>query len=99
MRTIIITKKGVENVLTPSVANQMVEKAFKAYGRGQVDMPAKSYLNFKNGDLRAMPAYLYGEGFNIAGIKSVNVIPGTAVLTFQRSWPWSFLQSLTPVSP
>lgn len=76
MKTSIITKKEIENVLTPSLANQMVEKAFKAYGRGQVDMPAKSYLNFKTGDLRAMPAYIYGEGFNIAGIKSVNVHPG-----------------------
>jgi len=75
MKTSIITKKEVKNVLTPSVANEMVEKAFRAYGLGQVDMPAKSYLHFKGGDLRAMPAYLYGEGFNIAGIKSVNVHP------------------------
>ena len=29
----------------------------------------------KMGDLRSMPAYLHGEGFNIAGIKSVNVHP------------------------
>ena len=58
MKTSIITKKEVKNVLTPSVANEMVEKAFKAYGLGQVDMPAKSYLHFKGGDLRAMPAYL-----------------------------------------
>jgi alanine dehydrogenase len=75
MKTSIITKKEVENVLTPSVANEMVEKAFRAYGLGQVEMPAKSYLHFKGGDLRAMSAYLYGEGFNIAGIKSVNVHP------------------------
>ena len=75
MKTSIITKKEVEHVLTPSVANEMVEKAFRAYGLGQVDMPAKTYLHFKGGDLRAMPAYLYGEGFNIAGIKSVNVHP------------------------
>jgi alanine dehydrogenase len=75
MKTSIITKKEVKDVLTPTVANEMVEKAFRAYGLGQVDMPAKSYLHFKGGDLRAMPAYLYGEGFNVAGIKSVNVHP------------------------
>lgn len=80
MRTSIITKKEVEKILTPSVANEMVEKAFRAYGLGHVDMPAKSYLHFKDGDLRAMPAYLYGEEFNIAGIKSVNVHPNNARL-------------------
>ena len=47
-----------------------------AYGNGLIEMPAKSYLNFKHGDLRAMPAYLCGDRFNIAGIKSVNVHPG-----------------------
>jgi alanine dehydrogenase len=76
MKTSIFTKKEVELVLTPPVANEMVEKAFMAYGDGQVEMPAKSYLNFKQGDLRAMPAYLFGDGFHIAGIKSVNVHPG-----------------------
>jgi alanine dehydrogenase len=75
MKTSIITKNEVKNVLTPSVANEMVEKAFRAYGLGQVDMPAKSYIHFKRGDLRAMPAYLYGEGIDIAGVKSVNVHP------------------------
>ena len=75
MKTRIFTKKEVERVLTPPVANEMVEKAFLAYGNGQVEMPAKSYLNFKQGDLRAMPAYLFGDGFHIAGIKSVNVHP------------------------
>jgi alanine dehydrogenase len=75
MKTSIFTKKEVERVLTPPVANEMVEKAFMAYGNRQIEMPAKSYLNFKLGDLRAMPAYLYGDGFHIAGIKSVNVHP------------------------
>ena len=75
MKTMIITKNDVEKVLTPSVANKTVEKAFKAYGMGQADMPAKSYLYFEKGDLRAMPAYIHGQGFDIAGIKSVNVHP------------------------
>lgn len=76
MKTMIITKNDVAKVLTPSVVNKTIEKAFKAYGLGQVDMPAKSYLYFERGDLRAMPAYIHGQGFDIAGIKSVNVHPG-----------------------
>ena len=75
MKTVIITKKEVAKVLTPAVANATVEKAFRAYGMGQVEMPAKSYLTFPKGDLRSMPAYIRGQGFDIAGIKSVNVHP------------------------
>jgi alanine dehydrogenase len=75
MKTLLITKNDIAKILTPSVANQAVEKAFKAYGLGQVDMPPKSYLHFKKGDLRAMPAYIHGQGFDIAGMKSVNVHP------------------------
>ena len=79
MKTLIFTRKDVEKVLTPSVANKTIEKAFKAYGLGQADMPAKSYLTFKKGDLRSMPAYIHGQGFDIAGIKSVNVHPENAM--------------------
>ena len=80
MKTLIITQKEVKKVLTPSVANEIVEKAFRAYGLDQVDMPAKSYLTFNKGDLRAMPAYIHGEGFDIAGIKSVNVHPENGLI-------------------
>ena len=80
MKTLIITQKEVKKVLTPSVANDIVEKAFRAYGLGQVDMPAKSYITFKKGDLRAMLAYIHGEGFDIAGIKSVNVHPENGLI-------------------
>jgi alanine dehydrogenase len=78
MKTRIITKRQIEKVLTPALAIRTVERAFKAYGLGQVDMPAKSYLCFEKGDLRSMPAYLHGQGFDIAGIKSVTVHPGNA---------------------
>jgi alanine dehydrogenase len=78
MKTLIFTKKDIEKVLTPSVANKTIEKAFKAYGLGQADMPAKNYLYFEKGDLRSMPAYIHGQGFDIAGIKSVNVHPENA---------------------
>jgi alanine dehydrogenase len=73
MNTLIITRKDVEKVLTPKIANETVEKAFRAYALQETDMPPKSYLSFDKGDLRSMPAYIRGQGFNIAGIKSVNV--------------------------
>lgn len=73
MKTVILTKKDIEKVLTPSLAIKAVHKAFKAYGLSQVDMPPKSYLYFRKGDLRTMPAYIQGQGFDIAGTKSVNV--------------------------
>jgi len=75
MKTLILRRQDVEKILTPAVANDTVEKAFRAYGLGLTDMPAKSYLYFPKGDLRSMPAYIHGEGFNIAGVKCVNVHP------------------------
>jgi alanine dehydrogenase len=78
MKTLILTKHDVEKVLTPAVANETVEKVFRAYSLGHTEMPPKSYLHFPKGDLRSMPAYISGEGFDIAGIKSVNVHPQNA---------------------
>ena len=79
METLFIAKQDVESVLTPSLANETVERAFKAYGLGLAQMPAKSYIYFERGDLRSMPAYIHGEGFNVAGVKSVTVHPGNAL--------------------
>lgn len=78
MKTLLLTQKDVEKILTPAVANETVENAFRAYGRGDTQMPAKSYLYFPKGDLRSMPAYISGEGFDIAGVKCVNVHPQNA---------------------
>lgn len=52
-----------------------VGKAFKAHARGDVQMPAKSYLEFSdfNGDLRSMPAYV--PEFERATVKVVNAHP------------------------
>jgi len=80
MKTLLLTQKDIASVLTPSLANDTVEKAFRAHGLGLVDMPAKSYLYFPEGDLRSMPAYISGEGFDIAGVKSVNVHPKNPAL-------------------
>lgn len=78
MKTLILKRQDVENILTPAITNKTVEKAFKAYSFGYAEMPAKSYLHFPKGDLRSMPAYISGEGFNIAGVKCVNVHPQNA---------------------
>jgi len=75
METRIITQKEIERILTPPEAIKAVRKAFKAYALGKAEMPPKSYLTFPQGDLRTMPAYLHGEGFHMAGVKSVNVHP------------------------
>jgi len=78
MKTSILTRQDIEKILTPVMANETVEKAFRAYGMGHIQMPAKSYLYFPKGDLRSMPAYISGEGFDIAGVKCVNVHPQNA---------------------
>ncbi len=75
MKTLLITGKDVTEILTPAVANDTVERAFRAHGRGLCEMPPKSYLYFPEGDLRSMPASLAGDGFDCAGIKSVTVHP------------------------
>ncbi|MDD5569054.1 MAG: alanine dehydrogenase [Candidatus Pacebacteria bacterium] len=52
-----------------------VEKAFKDYGLGKVQMPPKAYLYFaeNNGDLRIMPSF--SNTLKMAGTKIVNVHP------------------------
>ncbi len=73
--TYLITSKNVQSVLTYPLSLKTVEAAFKAFGQGKAFQPPKSYLTFKDGDLRSMPAYINAPGMNIAGIKSVNVHP------------------------
>ena len=78
MKTLILTRQDIEEILTPSAANDIVEKAFRAYGAGLVDMPPKSYLYFPKGDLRSMPAYVHLNNLNAAGVKCVTVHPHNA---------------------
>jgi len=49
----------------------VVEEAFRIWGEGKGNMPAKAYLPVEHGDFRAMPAALPG----CAGIKWVNAHP------------------------
>lgn len=54
----------------------VVEDAFALHGRGEVQLPAKVYLDFEpyGGDLRAMPVYVKGKN-PAAGVKIVNSNP------------------------
>jgi alanine dehydrogenase len=54
-----------------------VETAFAAHARGDVQMPAKTYVDLPefDGDFRAMPAYLDAGDWQAAGCKWVNVHP------------------------
>jgi alanine dehydrogenase len=69
--TYLITRSQVENAFEMRDYVATIEDAFKLYGQGQVQMPAKVYLTFERGDLRSMPAYL--PSMKIAGVKNVNV--------------------------
>ncbi len=71
METLILSRSDVEKILDMKTCMNAVEHAFELHGRGITQMPAKIYLVFEKGDLRAMPAYIEGH----AGIKWVNSHP------------------------
>lgn len=71
MSTLLIDRSAVKNVLHMSQVIRAVEEAFRMWGEGKGNMPAKAYLPVEGGDFRAMPAALPGS----ARIKWVNVHP------------------------
>lgn len=74
MPTYIIRKSDIEDIFGMSDYISIIEKAFRLYGKGKTQMPAKVYLTFDKGDLRCMPAYI--PDMKIAGVKNVNAHPG-----------------------
>jgi len=77
METLLLNADDVaENAQMPDVI-RAVEEAFGAYQRGDVKMPAKSYIELDryNGDFRSMPAYMDAGDWDAAGLKWVNVHP------------------------
>ncbi len=74
-KTLIISKKEAQKLVTMKMAIEAVEKAFREYGRGKVQMPAKIYLNLEkfHGDFRAMPAFI--DSFELCTLKWVNAHP------------------------
>lgn len=73
---LVLSETDVLNLISPRLVIDAVEEAFKAYGHGEVKMPAKMYLDLPEygGDFRAMPAHISGY----AGIKWVNAHPKNA---------------------
>lgn len=77
MQTTLIGPEDVQQSTPITNIIDAVEQAFRAYGLGTVQMPAKSYIDLPevNGDFRSMPAYLETEEWSASGIKWVNVHP------------------------
>lgn len=77
MRTLVLTRRDVATVATMSMAIEAVEEAFAAHARGKAEMPPKVYLDLPDheGDFRAMPSRIDGEGGSYAGVKWVNSHP------------------------
>ena len=77
METLLLDPGDVmESVRLPTVIDA-VESAFAAYARGDVQMPAKSYIDLPqySGDFRSMPAYIEADDWEAAGVKWVNSHP------------------------
>lgn len=75
METLLLNRDAVDENAQMSELIVAVEEAFAAYEHGDVQMPAKSYIDLPeyNGDFRSMPAYMDAGDWDAAGIKWVNV--------------------------
>ncbi|WP_128225888.1 ornithine cyclodeaminase family protein [Halobacteriaceae bacterium SHR40] len=74
METLLLDPDDVTASTEMGEVIDAVESAFGAYGRGDTQMPAKSYIDLAqyNGDFRSMPAYIHADDWEAAGIKWVN---------------------------
>jgi alanine dehydrogenase len=77
MQTLLLSADAVEEAAQLDAVVEAVESAFGAYARGDVQMPAKSYIELPeyNGDFRSMPAYMQADDWDGAAVKWVNVHP------------------------
>ncbi|WP_267162093.1 ornithine cyclodeaminase family protein [Halovenus salina] len=77
MGTVILDADAVTESTQITEVIDAVEGAFGAYARGDVQMPAKSYVDLPqyNGDFRSMPAYIETDDWDAAAVKWVNVHP------------------------
>ena len=75
METLLLNRDDVGANARMEEVIVAVEEAFAAYQRGNVQMPAKSYIDLPeyDGDFRSMPAYMDAGDWDAAGIKWVNV--------------------------
>jgi alanine dehydrogenase len=69
MQTLLLDSDAVQDNAPRSELVGAVESAFAAYARGDVTMPAKSYVDLPqyDGDFRSMPAYLRVRGDDSEG--------------------------------
>ncbi|ESS12468.1 MAG: L-alanine dehydrogenase [uncultured archaeon A07HR60] len=77
MKTLLLNSAEVDKNAQIEKIIDALEAAFRAYERGDVEMPPKSYIDLPqyNGDFRSMPAYLDAGEWDAAGLKWVNVHP------------------------
>jgi alanine dehydrogenase len=77
METILLGPDAVQAAADIDEVVGAVEDAFAADARGDVQMPAKSYVDLPqyNGDFRSMPAYMDAGEWDGAAVKWVNVHP------------------------
>jgi alanine dehydrogenase len=75
-KTLILDRESIEKIARIKESIGVVESAFREFGLGKVEMPAKIYLHLDRycGDFRAMPAYI--ERLDRCALKWVNVHPG-----------------------
>jgi alanine dehydrogenase len=71
--TILLKQNEIKGLTDMKEVLDSVETAFSAYAKREVQMPAKKYLFFPEGDLRIMPCYVRGR--EEAAVKCVNVHP------------------------
>jgi alanine dehydrogenase len=71
--TILLKQNEIKGLTDMKEVLNSVETAFAAYAKREVQMPAKKYLFFPEGDLRIMPCYVRGR--EEAAVKCVNVHP------------------------
>jgi len=79
MKTLLLTEKEVQQLLSMDDVIGVVELAFREKGLNRAQMPAKIYVfyNKYGGDLRVMPSYL--EELDVSAVKVVNVHPNNRV--------------------
>jgi len=77
MQTLLLGPDAVDEHTPLADVIAAVSDAFGAYARGEVVMPAKSYVDLSqyNGDFRSMPAYVAADEWDAAALKWVNVHP------------------------
>jgi alanine dehydrogenase len=74
MESLLLSSEDVRETVQLSEVVNAVEGAFAAYARGDVQMPAKSYIDLPqyDGDFRSMPAYVEADDWEAAAVKWVN---------------------------